>query len=284
MESDNYINKVHSDILTVVDEVIRICDMHHLTYYMIGGTLLGAVRHKGFIPWDDDLDLVMPRKDFQRFIQFAKTELHKPFALSWISVHHNYWHMFAKVENTDTVFYQGLQYKDGQYPGIFVDIFPLDTTNGYDKSVEFRKNILRIITDMKGMKLSVIPAKPSRRIILRCISSRMLHRIAECIMTMTNWRKGDYYTNFASQYSAKRQTIPKIYFGEGQLMQFEDRKLIAPSNSHEVLTSIFGAQYMQLPSPEKRRSHYPKYVKFSDRTEMTFEEPIEKIKVEYELQ
>ena len=283
MQNGDYLSKVHREILTVADEVIRICELHHLTYYMVGGTLLGAVRHGGFIPWDDDFDIAMPRKDFRSFLKLAKTELRAPFALSWISEYPNYWHMFAKVENTGTAFYQGVQYQQDKYPGIFVDIFPLDTAVSYRKTVELRKKLLRTVIDMKGMKLSVIPVKPSRRFILHCFSSRALHRIGELLMTLANWLPGDWYVNYSSQYSAKRQTIQKKLYGEGRLIPFEDRMLCAPDDANAVLTSIFGPDYMQLPPPEKRRSHYPKYVKFSDGTEMHFGEPENKVKVDYEL-
>lgn len=283
MENSGYLSKVHREILTVADEVIRICELYHLTYYMIGGTLLGAVRHGGFIPWDDDFDIVMPRKDFRRFLRLAKTELQAPFALSWISEYSNYWHMFAKVENTDTVFDQGVRYAADRFPGIFVDIFPLDTASGYRKNVEWRKKLLRTVIDMKGMKLSVIPVKKSRKFILDLFSSRALHRIGEGLMRLTNWLPGEWYINYSSQYSAKRQTIRKSLYGEGMLIPFEDRMICAPTDTNAVLTSIFGPDYMQLPPPEKRRSHYPKYVKFSDGTEMHFGEPENKVKVEYEL-
>lgn len=68
---ETYLRKLHSDILVVMDEIDRLCTKYHLRYYLIGGTLLGAIRHQGFIPWDDDLDIVMPRDDYEKFIQLC---------------------------------------------------------------------------------------------------------------------------------------------------------------------------------------------------------------------
>ena len=66
------LDKVHSSVLKIMDEIVRLCDEHQIEYFLLGGTLLGAVRHKGFIPWDDDLDIGMCRKDYLKFIEICK--------------------------------------------------------------------------------------------------------------------------------------------------------------------------------------------------------------------
>lgn len=284
MVTDNtYLDRIHSEILTIMDEVVRVCNENNLQYYLIGGTLLGAVRHKGFIPWDDDLDIAMPRDDFNKFVKICPESLRFPFKLQWITTNEKYRHLYAKVENVKTVFYEGLQYEENVFPGVFVDIFPLDETNGYNKKVAIRKAIIRKLATMMGMKLNIGMVKGIRKLILRCLSTKMINKLACLLMTMNNGTNSDYYTNFASQYNAKRQTIKKACYGEGILLSFEDRVYNAPVDFETVLTSIFGSDYMQIPPEKKRRSHYPKYIKFSDGSEMHFNEPEYRVKVEYDL-
>ena len=75
MEHNEYIKRIHEEILKVMDEIDRICRDQGLQYYLIGGTLLGAVRHGGFIPWDDDLDIAMPREDYETFLAICPSVL-----------------------------------------------------------------------------------------------------------------------------------------------------------------------------------------------------------------
>ena len=280
---NNYLERIHSEILTVMDEVVRVCNENNLRYYMIGGTLLGAVRHKGYIPWDDDIDIVMPREDFNKFIILCSKALQSPFKLQWITTNEKYRFLFAKVENVNTVFYAGLKYKEDVYPGIYVDIFPIDETNGYSRGIVIRKAIIRKLSTMMGMKLNIEKVRGIRKIILRCLSTKTISKIACFLMTRNNGKSTDYYTNFGSQYNAKRQTIKKSCYGEGILLPFEDRMYNAPVDYQTVLTSIFGPDYMQIPPEDKRRSHYPTYVKFSDGSEMHFDEPEHKVKAEFDL-
>ncbi len=267
---ENYLERLHSEILLVMDAVDELCTKHKIKYYMIGGTLLGAVRHKGFIPWDDDFDIIMPRDDFDKFVKIASVELKEPFKLAWITTNDEYRHLYAKVENSNTVFFEDIKYGSG-YPGIFVDIFPLDTTNGYSKKIEQRKKWIKKLATMMGMKVYRGKYGFLRDAILSCMSTRFLNASATGLMKLSNTKNGEWYTNFGSQYSAKKQTIKKEYYGEGMRIPFEDRRYYAPTHSESILKSVFGENYMSLPPKEKRRTHLPQYVKFSDGTELRFE-------------
>ena len=85
------LDKVHSSVLKIMDEIVRLCDEHQIEYFLLGGTLLGAVRHKGFIPWDDDLDIGMCRKDYLKFIEICKNELEDEFILDCSEINSNYY-------------------------------------------------------------------------------------------------------------------------------------------------------------------------------------------------
>jgi lipopolysaccharide cholinephosphotransferase len=91
------LNKLHSIQVEILDEIVRICDSYNLDYFLIGGTLLGAIRHKGFIPWDDDLDIVMPRYDYDKFIALCDLEMNNKYILDSFENNSGYCLPFIKI-------------------------------------------------------------------------------------------------------------------------------------------------------------------------------------------
>lgn len=114
--------------LDILHRIANICNKYNIKYFAIGGTLLGAVRHKGYIPWDDDLDIAMFREDYNKFCEIAPEELHHPFFFQTEETDPGYLLRHAKVRNSNTTAILSVQ-KDKKYKfnqGIFVDIFPID--------------------------------------------------------------------------------------------------------------------------------------------------------------
>lgn len=127
-EVSNKRKEVWNVELQMLIVVQKICRRYNLKYYAIAGTLLGAIRHKGFIPWDDDLDIAMPRKDYQKFLEYAKKELPSNCILQTPWTDEDYFQGHAKIRMKDTTAIRQIQWKD-QFKfnqGIFIDIFPLD--------------------------------------------------------------------------------------------------------------------------------------------------------------
>ena len=131
-ENDIYlINKEGTELrklqlteIEVLDEIVRICKKHKLQYFLLAGTCLGAVRHSGFIPWDDDIDIGMPREDYEKFLNIALDELDEKYFLQYYKTDENYYLGFAKVRKNNTSFItKGFEKKKG-HQGFFVDIFP----------------------------------------------------------------------------------------------------------------------------------------------------------------
>lgn len=282
MENQDYLQKLHGEILRIMDEIHRICTRNGLTYYMVGGTLLGAVRHQGFIPWDDDLDIAMPRSDFDRFIQIAEKELGPEFYLNWITTNPNYWNIFLKVCLHHTTFDEGY-IKNDRPMGIFVDIFPLDLSPEYSSGLENVKRTIqrlhyvsleRNARFMRGIK------SYAYKMISLLLSNEKCYKWQKYLAVSVSKKGKSHYANFGSQYALRKQTMPIDWYGKGVALCFENRIYNAPTKYQKVLNSIYGKNYMQLPPEEKRRSHYPERVVFSDQTELIFGKVQNRVMVE----
>ena len=278
-DSSVYLQKLHEEILDIMDEVVRVCQKNNLRYYIVGGTLLGAVRHKGFIPWDDDLDIAMPRDDFERFIELSRSELNPSYYLEWITTNPIYWNSFPKVCKKNTLF---LQRTNTANQGIFVDIFPLDYSPQYSRKLELFKKINRNLNSIFACKLAVHRSWKTTicDILYYFINSKLAHRIQRNIQLSVSKLGKTHLVNLCSQYKLSKQTMPVEWYGEGVPIEFEDRMYNAPKEYEKVLSSIYGNNYMQLPPENKRRTHYPVKVVFSDGSTMEFERTDDVVKPE----
>ena len=279
MRDNLYLTKLHTELLDIMDEMDRVCKKNNLHYYIVGGTLLGAVRHKGFIPWDDDLDIAMPRDDYERFIKLSRDELHPSFEVDWTTSNPAYWLSFYKVCKKNTVFHQQ---EYNQPFKIFVDVFPLDYGPMYCKHLD-------IIRKMGGYFHAISICKIVNnvtwktylwRFIRLFISNTTAHKLTRWVRMSARNLGESHFVNFASQYKISKQTMPVKWYGEGVYVEFEGRQYRAPSEYEKVLTSIYGKNYMQLPPKNKRRTHYPIKVVFSDGEIMEFERTENIVKAE----
>ena len=272
-----YLHRLHLEILTIMDEIHRLCSGNKIVYYLSYGSLLGAVRHKGFIPWDDDLDIVMPRADFNRFISIASSRLKEPFKLLWINTDKNHVRLFAKVYNNNTLFkedgYDFLSY------GIYVDIFPLDFSPSYSKFSEKKKREVMFLHNIIWHKIrnhTAIKYWPSR-IIGSLLSNRSITQLTIRRSVEFSKHGKTHYVCFCTPYSVEKETIPVEWYGKGKLALFEDRHYIIPEQPEKILAHIYGDNYMLLPPENKRKTHYPRKVVFSDGSEINFSSPKEKV-------
>lgn len=268
---EDYLPKLHNSQLKILDEIVRICERNSLTYFLIGGTLLGAVRHSGYIPWDDDLDIAMPRTDYNRFIECAEKELGKEYMLDCFKLNRKYWLPFIKVrlKNTEMA-EETLKDYDGN-KGIFVDIFPLDNAKSQDDpSIKKRKNTEeKIKAILRKKNLCKIKANQgvvfnSKVLFAKIFSNKYLHKKLDRSMQYEKDDSAEYFINLGSQYKIEKQTHLKSKYYPSKKIKFEDREYSVPNDYEYVLTKIYGANYMTLPPVEKRVTHKPLSVTFED--------------------
>lgn len=241
--------------IDMLREFIRVCESLNLQYYVLGGTLLGAVRHQGFIPWDDDIDVGMPRADYEVFLAKAQELLPKNLFVQTFQTDPEYPANFAKIRNSNTTFVEDSLRECDINHGVYIDVFPLDFYPQKGKKLlSVRHTLLKLrisdaftVEEMKG-KTKLVRAM-----------SRILYPTVKCAVEkreslMRSFTEGEYLANHCGAWGAK-EIIPAYWYGEGTLMNFEGIQVSAPLCWHEWLTQMYG-DYMQLPPVEKRVAHH----------------------------
>lgn len=258
--------KLHEIQVQILDETVRICEKHNLKYYLIGGTLLGALRHKGFIPWDDDVDIVMPRDDYERFKNISKNELSNDFFMQ-DGNDDQYDRLFLKIRKNNTYFVEGIYRNAKMHQGIFIDIFPLDCSDDFKISsyAKIKCKFGRIICRYFGVKNGRTTATGYMKMfkpILNCFPRKTLVKFRDFCFISKRTHKSKYYVNFGSQYGIEKQTIPIDKFEPADKLEFCGKFYDVPGDYRYFLNRIYGADYMQLPPVEKRVTHGPVRLSF----------------------
>lgn len=268
METKEYLEKLHRIQIEILDEIVRICDKHNLRYYLTAGTMLGAVRHKGFIPWDDDVDVDMPREDYEEFCKLCKTELNDQFFLHNIESDDKYWLVHGKVRKNGTFFEESTMVDMDVPKGIFVDIFPLDEVPKETSCFQrFRKKRIRFLTYIIFKKRKFkIEHSPIIKFITPFIpfSIKTLDKWRLKLMKKQNGKNCGYYVSYGSQYDIQKMTILKSKFDPPCELEFEGKKYKTMGDYKYFLKRVYGEDYMQIPPQEKRVTHRPVRYSFGD--------------------
>ena len=259
------LDRLHAFELEILDAIDRVCHENNLRYYITAGTLLGAVRHGGFIPWDDDLDIVMPRTDYERFLKICNDKIDPRF---YCQSRYNCPILvtnFAKVRAKNTVFVENYleDFSDTIDMGIYVDIFPLDNAEKEDGIQKYQKLVVQKLTGLYFLKLGLKPKAPlHHRMLAACFTKDRLLKLRIKAATINKNDNAGYYINLGSKYNIRKQTMAKSHFGTPVRLAFEDRFYDAPCEYLYVLEHIYGKNYMELPPVEKRVTHNPVRLSF----------------------
>lgn len=244
------------------------CKKNNIRYFACGGTLIGAVRHQGLIPWDDDVDVWMLREDYEKFCSLrGKVEGHYDIMDERDK---NYWlHLLAKFVDTDTSLWEVEEYPC--VTGVYIDIFPLfecRAESALNQKLKFDNYLKFFRRSMRHYSLNSAFSPLFHGHLLRfyeimkdLLYYKPIHKFYkrgyDKFLCKIKKEHGDRYVSYAGDYG-KREIFEKHLFQDVVQLKYEDMEIDAPKEYHELLTQLYG-DYMKLPPKEKRVSNHPHY-------------------------
>ena len=261
--TDEQMKALQSTLLEMMGVFHDICEKHKIKYCLNGGTLLGAVRHKGFIPWDDDIDIIMHRNDCERFIEICKKELPDGYRASASREDDSCFIRYSfRKKGTIRRMYSLEDLAPGSNPELDIDIFTYDNVAVLGgKMQRFQDAVNNIIVDAIRIRYGFEDTNarnPFRGIsrFLRVLPKRALCGIQEAVLSVYNKKETEYVGFFWHDYQLiNNMTFKTNLFKERVNLQFEDREFWAPAEYDSFLKFLFG-DYMQLPSEWRRTPHH----------------------------
>lgn len=249
------LNDIKKIELGILDYVVELCETHNLRYYLAYGTLIGAIRHHGFIPWDDDIDIIMPRPDYEKLLDISESNPNEKYQFL-SSRNKSYLYGFSKVvdkktriEDEDVESIPGL--------GVWLDIFPYD---GMTSKSSFNNKFCFILNKLRAAAIyTKCPKEKGANYLIwklcRLIGYRPFLKLYEHFCKLVPYDTAKY----VGLISDKKDYHSVNLFGSSIKVEFEGKEYDAPIGYDQILKNYYG-NYMQLPPEEQRVSHHIKAV------------------------
>ena len=256
---------VHNILLAYILEIDRICKKHNIKYFLAGGTLLGAIRHKGFIPWDDDADVMMLREDYDKFLEVAQSELPPNMFVQNPKTEKLNHHVFTKIRMDNTLFATKHTGKFmNMHNGIFIDILSQDNTSNNKIIQKLHIYATLIFRSMVFNKWARKPMRTGGKHPILCKVANFIKDI--CPYKFLEFIQDNTISLFKNNNNCKylydgmgrnlrRGVFPKKWLEEVIYVDFEGYKLPVPKYYDEYLTYLYGDYMQMIPVSERRVSH-----------------------------
>jgi len=251
------LQKVELNILIDFDAY---CKAHNLRYYLIGGALLGAVRYKNFIPWDDDIDVAMPREDYEKLKSVWNQFPDSNYFLQSAESDPNFSRCIIKLRKQGTEIIEYSSQAVNMNNGIYIDIFPIDYISDYDyKIIDKRAKLIRRLMSIRAIKSGYnnnryILIKKLIRYFTIFISNNTIDKKINQLCVKENNGSRKYAVLFLHNYDWSKQIHLTDVFGNGSLCEFEGHEFSAPAKKEMFLMKVFGENYMREPPLNRQKS------------------------------
>lgn len=245
--------------LEILIEIDKFCRQNNIRYSLAFGTLLGAIRHKGFIPWDDDIDIMMLREDYNRFISSFSN---KNYKVRYSHIDRQYICPYAKVEDIRTIMEEPTNYP--VEIGVNIDIFPIDNfPNNHEECTKLQrvKHLLNIIHDLKGIKIARNRSLGKNiilylaQLLFKPISQRYITKKIENISQKNNHKNTSWKGCIVPTNNSLKWKLPSELFDNYCDILFEGHYFQSIADTDKYLTANYG-DYMKLPPIEKQVTHH----------------------------
>lgn len=258
---------IQQESLKILDQIGALCEKLHLRYYLAYGTLIGAVRHQGFIPWDDDIDIMMPRQDYTTLIEYFKSHAEELKPLELYSIYNcpDYPYMITRISNSNYVLDVHNEKPYGL--GLFLDIYPMDGMGNSEEAYTALKNKATRYSSLCFLSTRLHCEKGNTKkkwkllvkypafLFARLCGKDMFIRKLEAMAARCDYDASDYVGCLVWGSDGIKGVFPKAWFDGTADVTFEGRTFKAPANYHDVLTRLYG-DYMQLPPEKDRIAHH----------------------------
>ena len=260
-ETDNTVKRMQSIVYDILCEIDKYCRENNITYFLSGGTCLGAVRHHGFIPWDDDGDVMMPRDDYERFVRGFKASDSERFHIS-SPYNDKKWHLsYTRIWDSDSRIVHKAIY--APKIGVSVDIFPIDGISPSRTKRIVYYNVIKILDTFCAEAIRKKYLSKNRFIFPRKIVSffakpigpHFFGKLMNSLSKRTDYNTSEYVACSLPAHYGERETIEKKYMCEPVDMPFEGSVFCVPSGYDRYLTNLYGKDYMKIPDPPEDGTH-----------------------------